>query len=402
MSANSPDSGQKSRRPKNSRFRQQKLPAWRPILTPISVLPIFVSVGIAFIITGGVLLAKNRDVTEEEFDYTHCNRLKDNREIGSLPDTCYELLKKNSSYRDTNSLQYRCECEVEVPLKGFAGKKTYIYYGLDNFYQNHRRYVKSRSDRQLRSRQYAGGESCEPLMQNGGLAYAPCGLIANSIFNDTIEIQESDNPSARVTLSGKGIAWKSDLDVRFKNPKTPPGTDLCQSEGFNPQKTIKPPNWPVEACKLGETRSPDTVTCNWRSAYDGNGSACMYNPWYGNDPKFSSSGRGYENEDLIVWMRVAALPKFRKPWRIVHDGLDDGKYKITVGYNFPVDTFDGKKKIIFTTTNSIGGDNPFVAGCYILVGILSLLGGIGFYFYTRITGGTRALGDVSSLHWDHH
>ena len=31
----------------------------------------------------------------------------------------------------------------------FLQAPVYIYYGLDNFYQNHRRYVKSRDDTQL-------------------------------------------------------------------------------------------------------------------------------------------------------------------------------------------------------------------------------------------------------------
>lgn len=30
-----------------------------------------------------------------------------------------------------------------------AGEKIFLYYQLDNFYQNHRRYVKSRSNTQL-------------------------------------------------------------------------------------------------------------------------------------------------------------------------------------------------------------------------------------------------------------
>ena len=38
----------------------------------------------------------------------------------------------------------------------------YVYYKLDNFYQNHRRYVKSRSDIQLRGKS-GSTETCEPL-----------------------------------------------------------------------------------------------------------------------------------------------------------------------------------------------------------------------------------------------
>ena len=64
-----------------------------------------------------------------------------------------------------------------------------MYYGLTNFYQNHRRYVKSRDDNQLlgdiRSKVSA---DCEPFgyFKNGSepkIPIAPCGAIANSKFN---------------------------------------------------------------------------------------------------------------------------------------------------------------------------------------------------------------------------
>ena len=45
------------------------------------------------------------------------------------------LLCNYTAYTDVNSLEYRCQCQVNIQLKGFDGKKTYIYYGLDNFYQ---------------------------------------------------------------------------------------------------------------------------------------------------------------------------------------------------------------------------------------------------------------------------
>lgn len=66
-----------------------------------------------------------------------------------------------------------------------------MYYGLSNFYQNHRRYVKSRDDNQL-----LGNLNNEPSSDCAPFAYtnvsgnndkakpiAPCGAIANSMFN---------------------------------------------------------------------------------------------------------------------------------------------------------------------------------------------------------------------------
>lgn len=67
---------------------------------------------------------------------------------------------------------------------------VYVYYGLDNFYQNHRRYVKSKSDTQLAGQfttDTAQLSSCDPLItvpgSNPTKIYSPCGLIAQSFFN---------------------------------------------------------------------------------------------------------------------------------------------------------------------------------------------------------------------------
>lgn len=67
-----------------------------------------------------------------------------------------------------------------------------MYYGLTHFYQNHRRYVKSRDDKQLLGRTVSSLTSeCEPYrtidVTVGGKTLrkniAPCGAIANSLFN---------------------------------------------------------------------------------------------------------------------------------------------------------------------------------------------------------------------------
>ena len=40
-------------------------------------------------------------------------------------------------------------CTINVPIEKDMDGPVYFYYKLSNFYQNHRRYVKSRSDEQL-------------------------------------------------------------------------------------------------------------------------------------------------------------------------------------------------------------------------------------------------------------
>ncbi len=60
-----------------------------------------------------------------------------------------------------------------------------MYYGLTNFYQNHRRYVKSRDDKQLLGENLDDpGEDCAPFDKDPeGKPYVPCGAIANSLFS---------------------------------------------------------------------------------------------------------------------------------------------------------------------------------------------------------------------------
>lgn len=62
------------------------------------------------------------------------------------------------------------------------------------------------------------------------------------------------------------------------------------------------------------------------------------NPIYDLDPS-DLSNNGYENEDLMVWMRTAALPNFRKLYRRVNhtgtfqNGLPVGNYILAIGYS---------------------------------------------------------------------
>jgi hypothetical protein len=73
---------------------------------------------------------------------------------------------------------------IPIPLK----TPIFLYYRLTNFYQNHRKYVKSLSYDQLHGdeiSQMDAASSCSPVAIDpvtNKIIY-PCGLIANSMFN---------------------------------------------------------------------------------------------------------------------------------------------------------------------------------------------------------------------------
>lgn len=70
---------------------------------------------------------------------------------------------------------------------------VFLYYKLTNFYQNHRRYVKSYEPNQLKGKYVSPSDldngDCKPLGQINGKAVYPCGLIANSMFNGNYNLQ---------------------------------------------------------------------------------------------------------------------------------------------------------------------------------------------------------------------
>lgn len=75
------------------------------------------------------------------------------------------------------------------------------------------RYVKSRSDQQLRDpKEESSTSACKPEDIANGRAIVPCGLIAWSLFNDTYSFSYKNK---NLTVNKKGIAWKSDREHKF-------------------------------------------------------------------------------------------------------------------------------------------------------------------------------------------
>lgn len=101
------------------------------------------------------------------------------------------------------------------------------------------RYVKSRSDAQLRDPKKANDTStCDPEGTANGMAIVPCGLIAWSIFNDTYGFVRN---SKNLPVDKKNISWKSDREHKFGRdvfPKNFQNGSLIGGKTLDPNKSV--------------------------------------------------------------------------------------------------------------------------------------------------------------------
>lgn len=305
-----------SKRPEDSDFKQQRLPAWQPLLTPKWVILTFFVVGAVFLPIGVVIVNSSEDVVELSRRYDHLEVSNDctGNNLTSAADCSI-------------CLTFEVEEDMEQPV--------YLYYELSNYYQNHRRYVKSRSDLQLKGQtpdEKTLRKDCDPLARYGdayggqnhtlrGRYLYPCGLVANSFFTDTFG-QAAVRPAGEAAFEPlqPGLEWRE--------------TGIA---------------WPTD---LGKKFGPDA----------------------GLDPaRFTStSPRGFElppveDEHFVVWMRSASEPTFAKLYaRLPHTSLRRGDVlRLEVGNTFETDFFDGTKSVVLARTTWVGTADPFLGPAYL-------------------------------------
>ena len=187
-------------------------------------------------------------------------------------------------------------CIVEFTIPNEIKPPILFYYRLTNFYQNHRRYVKSLDTDQLKGDAQSASQinsgDCEPLKLDPVTKkpYYPCGLIANSIFNDTFDNLTALNPPSGTAktynMTQNGISWSSEADLYGKTK-------------YTADQVVPPPNW--------QDKYPHGYT-------DERGLPDLHT-----------------DEAFQVWMRTAGLPTFSKlAMRNDHDIMPAGTYRVKI------------------------------------------------------------------------
>lgn len=276
-------------------------------------------------------------------------------------------------------------CHLSFNIPDDMKPPVLFYYHLTNFYQNHRRYVDSFDAQQLngekRSYSEIDNSKCTPLKVNSTVSKPiyPCGLIANSMFNDTFSSPMLMNPSGSDSKSkpynmnnSTNIAWASDKD-------------LYAPTKYSPEDVVPPPNWEKRYPHGYTKEDPPPDLKNW--------------------------------EAFQVWMRTAALPAFSKLYqRNDADTMEKGNYQITIydskaischprkakfanqSADFHVTEYGGTKSVLITTRTVMGGRNSFLGIAYIVVGGVCII--LGAVFTATHLIKPRKLGDHTYLSWN--
>ena len=283
---------------------------WRPVPSILSTTLCFTITGVIFLVMGIVLLLYSNKVKEFEIRYDN------------IPEC--EAALQNATNK---------QCQIPIKLTEDFKGPVMVYYQLNNFYQNHRRYLKSKSVSQLKGELKTVNEikdECEPVIRNSDLWKTtsfsntpldpdapanPCGLIARSLFNDSYLLTSDEDGMFVIDINPKNIAWNSDRKGRYRRPEN--------------------------AEKL-----------QWTDV---------------------------EDERFMVWMRPAGLPDFRKLWGRIEQDLVSGIYYLQITNNYHVKSFNGKKSFVLSTVNTFGGNNTFLAIMYLAVGGVSVCAGVAFW-----------------------
>ena len=81
-----------------------------------------------------------------------------------------------------------------------------------------------------------------------------------------------------------------------------------------------------------------------------------------------------EQEELMVWMRTAAMPRFRKLYGRVEADLDAGEtVAVAVRNSYNTYSFDGGKAVVLSTAGPLGGRNAFLGRAYLVTGMACLV-----------------------------
>ncbi|KAF0719423.1 Aste57867_1056 [Aphanomyces stellatus] len=404
----------KSRRPEDTPFKQQTVPSWQPIFTPMWVISMLFVLGIVFLPIGIVLYTQSRIVRLVSLSLLPLTGMQPVEMAVQYDGVAFDSgrqthgaqvlpLGNASCTLPTKADGHKFDLDKHGCIISFTAQEDMpgpilVMYELDTFYQNFKHYVKDMSTDQLRGRDDPNLDDCHAFTDVTSTKFNstapaqdynlnPCGLIANTLFNDIYWVHSVTDANRTYyqtdvynngvdvlnLLDQSNIAWHSDLKNRFENYHALDPNDMYLWE--NPKY-----GWIIPS-HVGQAPIPNKTS--WTKP---------------------ASRYGVQSERFAVWMRQAGLPYFRKLYGRLNMDLKAG---MTVRFlvssstfllaDFPITHVKGRKALVLTTYTWLGGRNPFLGVSYTIVGGICLI--LSFLFFGKHKLSPRQLGDANYLVW---
>ncbi|KAH7467066.1 hypothetical protein PRIC1_011102 [Phytophthora ramorum] len=391
-------------RPDSSRMTQQQMHMWEPVLTLgwsigicFAIAALCIALGVVIVYTSSTLTTL-RVLYDGNDDTQAANATQSDGNVSQLANC------RLNSADDANSFHADHTCFVHLTLPNDIKSPARVFYELDGYYQNHRRFVSSiirtqftdewRPDSgwsmlecypmKTATSELCSVGVCEPRSAAKQRELFPCGIVANTMFNDIFWLHEGVLPSGEklslTDMTSKGIA-RTYAAHNNKNPTWDVPDDTYLPVWLNPNMSrLIPP--------LTGSTAPH-ITADYT-----NSTAWVHDAL---DPDFGV-GIGLENEFWRVWVEGAATHPFRKPHgRIEHDLPAGTTLTFAVQSNFFVRSFSGTKALVLEEVGWFGSANYVLGGFFLGVGGIFLVAAI--FFSGRKLHSPRALGDAAALAW---
>jgi len=303
----------------NTKFRQQTMDVWTPKMTRFKSIILCSSLAALLIVIGIPVFVFGRMIPQTDpFYYEDC----------STP-----------------------ICLVNITVDEKFPTPIYVYLHFYGIYHNHRTYVKSRDEKQLRAASSDSVPDCPPLSAYsdydgalgdfpnatlGGLVLYPCGLVATSFSTDSILSScviragsSASNCTAVADWTSSGIAFTSDKNSKFISQPLKPTMTRQSPRGF----TLP----------------------------------------------------AVDDEHFIVWMRSAALSEFDKLYAKIPDtSLESGDtLSLTIQSSYNVLDYGARKGIVLLSQSQLGGKQIFLGATFLVVGFLCGCSALFVLFITR-------------------
>jgi len=373
-------------------YWQQKLTSWDPVMTPFTVIMLLSIIGLIFLPIGVTMLYSANNLYSQSIQY--------GGEGTAVANSCPGGA-----------------CTLDFKINQKIDGKLYLYYELDNYYQNNIKYSSSVNWDQMMGKTDIPldtlEKSCDPAVTNSTFTLNPCGLIAKSFFTDSYSINLSTSSvggtiptGLKMSESREDITGSIDSSL-FAQPEQP---ESFKWEALSGTAT----------CVNRATMTPATCAAAGLKA----GCKCYQNPaplpnepdyayfWYPDDdttfylyemyPQTLFGGIsplvGVRDPHFMNWMNIAALPNFRKLYGVIDGSFNVGDtLSFAVSSMVDVNSFNGKKSLVLSAQGTLGVSNPGLGITYIVTGGASLLFSIIFFLKQEIS--PRPLPTPASLNW---